>query len=137
MRGIEVVDRLEYWNNEVELKNQLPFSLATLSLLVYLMLANVAYGLYAGFLIQPSSVFQLASAVAFIWVLGWWIIDDNKRYGLTWVHSYSVFLYVIGWMIIPIYLFKTRGSRAFLPILLFAGIYAADLYFWNTNCCPH
>lgn len=105
------------------------FSIATASLLVYLLLANAANGLYVGLLLQPSSIFQLVSAIAFLWALGWWIIDDNKRYGLTWVQSYGVFLYVIGWIIIPIYLFRTRGSRALLLILLFAGIYVATYIF--------
>jgi hypothetical protein len=117
------------WISKMNVQPHFRFSLATLALLVYLMLANVANGLYTGLLIQPSPVFQLASAMAFIWALGWWIIDDNKRYGLTWVQSYGVFLYVIGWMIIPIYLFRTRGSKAFLPLLLFAGIYLATYVF--------
>ena len=117
------------WNNKMNIRPHFRFSFASLSLLVYLMVANVANGLYTGLLIQPSPVFQLVSAIAFIWALGWWIIDDNKRYRLTWVQSYGVFLYVIGWLIIPIYLFRTRGSRAFLPILLFAGIYVATYIF--------
>src|SRR5262245_28897854 len=91
------------------------FSLATLSLLVYLMLANVASGLYTGLLVQPSPAFRLASVMAFLWALGWWIIDDNKRYQLTWVQSYGVFLYMIGWMIIPIYLFRAGGPKAIFP----------------------
>ena len=105
------------------------FSAATLALLVYLMLVNVANGLYAGLGMQPSPVFQLTSTVAFGWALGWWIIEDNKRFRLKWVDNYGVFLYVIGWMIIPVYLFRTRGSKAFLPLLLFIGIYVGAFIF--------
>ncbi|MCI0550689.1 MAG: hypothetical protein L0287_07020 [Anaerolineae bacterium] len=105
------------------------FSLAAVFLLIFLLLANAANGLYAGLLIQSSPVFQLASTLAFLWVLGWWIIDDDKIYGLTWVQSYGVFLYIISWIIIPIYLFRTRGSKAFLFLLLFAGIYLATYIF--------
>jgi len=117
------------WNNKMNVQPRFQFSIATASLLVYLLLANAANGLYAGLLIQPSPVFQLASTIAFLGALGWWIIDDNKRNGLTWVQSYGVFLYVIGWIIIPIYLFRTRGSKAFLFLLSFAGIYVATYIF--------
>ena len=116
-------------NSNMNIRPFSRFSPATLSLLVYLMLANIANGLYAGFLLRPSPAFQLVSVMAFVWALGRWIIDDNKRYGLTWVQSYGVFLYVIGWMIIPIYLFRTRGSKVFLPLLLFAGIYVSTYIF--------
>jgi hypothetical protein len=117
------------WNNKMNIRPHFRFSFASLSLLVYLMVANVANGLYAGLLIQPSHIFQLASVMAFLWALGWWIIDDNKRHGLTWVQSYGVFLYVIGWLIIPIYLFRTQGSKAFLPLFSFAGVYVATYIF--------
>lgn len=104
----------------------LRFPPATLALLVYFVLLNIANGLYAGLGMQRSPVFQLASVIAFVWVLGWWVIEDNKRFRLTWVESYGVFLYIMGWMIIPVYLFKTRGSKAFLPLLFFVGVYVVS-----------
>ena len=118
-----------HWDNRMNIQPRARFSLATLFLLIFLLISNAANGLYAGLIIRPSPVFQLASTLAFLWVLGWWIIDDNKLYGLTWVQSYGVFLYIISWIIIPIYLFRTRGSKAFLFLLLFAGIYLATYIF--------
>ena len=118
-----------HWDNKMNIQPRARFSLATLCLLIYLLLANTANGLYAGLFIQPSPVFQLTSTLAFLWVLAWWIIDDNKIHGLTWVQSYGVFLYIISWIIIPIYVFRTRGSKALLFLLLFTGIYLATYIF--------
>jgi hypothetical protein len=50
-------------------------------------------------------------------------MEDGKKYQTNWIYGWGLFLYVAAWFIVPFYLFKTRGSKAFLMILAFIGIY--------------
>ena len=62
---------------------------------------------------------------ALYWALGWWFITDSKEHRDKWTGGYldtGMFLY-IGWIIvIPYYLFKTRGWKAMYTIGLLVGI---------------
>jgi hypothetical protein len=48
--------------------------------------------------------------------------DANKR-GRTLCHDYGSFVFFLWPVVLPIYLFQTRGLRAFLTLLCFAGLW--------------
>lgn len=91
--------------------------------IIFLLLSNIANSLYIGLAIQPSPAFSLLSTVCLFWIIGWWAIEDGKNYEPNWIYGWGLFLYVGVWFIVPFYLFKTRGSKAFLTILAFSVIY--------------
>lgn len=76
--------------------------------------------------------------LVFYWALGWWFINDSRNHGITWVDRYmdmGMFLY-IGWIfLVPIYLFKTYGWKAFFIIGLLLGMvaiaYIAGVVFYS------
>jgi hypothetical protein len=76
-------------------------------------------------------------ALAFYWALSWWFITDSRKHGIGWADEYmdlGMFLY-IGWiLLVPYYLFKTRGWKALYTIgLLFGtafGAYIAGAIFY-------
>ena len=98
-------------------------SVPAIFLVIFMFLANIATGLHYGFSIQPSSAFSLIYTLGFLGGLSWWLIDDRQKNGLEWLHSWGNFLYFAGWLVVPFYLFKTRGTKALLTILLFLGLY--------------
>lgn len=92
-------------------------------LIIFILLANIATVLYYGLSIQPSPAFNFIYALGFLGVLSWWVVDDSQKYGSKWLHSLGIFLYAFGWITVPLYLFRTRGVKALLTILLFVGLY--------------
>jgi hypothetical protein len=74
---------------------------------------------YASRRLETPWLFDILSRVALIWLIWWWLRDDSRRLGITWVLDLGMFL-VIAWIfILPYHLFKTRGLKAFIPILAF------------------
>ena len=63
--------------------------------------------------------FDLLQTFGAIYAIGCWIQVDNRRYNFKWPYCQGIFLYVVGWFIIPYYLFKTRGKYAFLTLFIF------------------
>ncbi len=65
-------------------------------------------------------------SLAFYWALGWWFINDSRKYGFPWADKYmdmGMYLYIGWFFIVPYYLFKTRGWKAVYVIGLLLGIY--------------
>jgi hypothetical protein len=65
---------------------------------------------------------DLAAGVAFGFVTAWWVIADARKRGRQLCYDYDSFLYFLSPFLPLIYLFQTRGSRAFLTLLCCAGI---------------
>ena len=88
-------------------------------LLVYVFLAQFVEGLYAVREIEmPYSTFFL-SRLAFVWLVWWWLREDSRRRGVTWMLDLGMFL-MIAWPLLLLYhLFKTRGWAGLIPILWF------------------
>ena len=105
------------------MSSKLHISIPALFFFGFISLANLIAGLYAGFSIQPSACFQPIYALIVWTSLSWWVIDDSRKHGWEWLHSWGIFLYVVGWLIVPYYLFKTRGAKALLIIVLFVVLY--------------
>src|SRR4051812_14121082 len=56
------------------------------------------------------------------WIVAEWIIRDSQRRSLHPCYDYDTFLFAIWPLLAPIYLFKTRGLRAFIPIAAFIAM---------------
>lgn len=105
------------------MQSRLHDSLPTLVFGIFILIANTAIGLHYGLSIQPSGAINLVYVLGIFWGLSWWLINDSQKYGWKWNLDWGILLYVAGWLLVPFYLFKTRGTKAFLFILLFAGLY--------------
>ena len=65
---------------------------------------------------------DLASSVALSLVIALWVIRDAQKRGRHVCYDYDSFVYFAWPIVAPVYLFQTRGARAFLTLLCFAGI---------------
>ncbi len=90
-----------------------------IALLVYVFLLQFVEGLYAVRQIEmPVSTFFL-SRLAFVWLIWWWLREDSRRRGVTWMLDLGLFLMIAWPLLLPYHLFKTRGWAGFIPILWF------------------
>jgi len=65
---------------------------------------------------------ELAADLAFPLVMATWVMADARRRGLSLSYDYDTFVFLAWPLVVPAYLFQTRGTRAFLTLLCFAGI---------------
>jgi hypothetical protein len=65
---------------------------------------------------------DMVSRMAFPFVIAFWVTWDARKRGRNLCYDYGSFVYFAGWILAPVYLFQTRGVRAFLTLLCFAGI---------------
>lgn len=63
--------------------------------------------------------FELISRLGIAWTVWWWLRNDSRRLGIGWILDLGFFLYLAWPFILPYHLFKTRGLKAFIPILAF------------------
>jgi hypothetical protein len=66
---------------------------------------------------------ELAASVALSLVVALWVMADARKRGRQLCYDYESFVYFAWPVVVPIYLFQTRGARAFLTLLCFAGIW--------------
>jgi len=67
------------------------------------------------------AVFEILYPIAFLGVVGWWFAEDCRRTGNSWPLDMGMYLYAAWMFILPYYLFKTRGRKAFVGIVAFIG----------------
>jgi hypothetical protein len=65
---------------------------------------------------------DMASRVALPLIMAWWVTADAQKRRRQLCYDYASFVFFVWPLIMPIYLFQTRGTRAFLTLLCFAGI---------------
>lgn len=66
---------------------------------------------------------EWASSVALPLVVASWVMADARKRGRRLCYDYDSFVYFAWPIVVPVYLFQTRGARAFLTLLCFAGIW--------------
>jgi len=66
---------------------------------------------------------ELAASVALPLVVALWVMADARKRGRQLCYDYDSFVYFAWFIVVPVYLFQTRGARAFLTLLCFAGIW--------------
>lgn len=65
----------------------------------------------------------VASSVAMSLVLASWVMADARKRGRQLCYDYDSFIYFAWPIVVPVYLFQTRGVRAFFTLLCFAVIW--------------
>jgi hypothetical protein len=97
----------------------------TALLYVYVTLMQIAHGIYFASKIDEPAALTLVYSVGLLWIMGWWLLKDSRKRGVTWVYDIGFFLSIAWPFIMPYYLLKTRRAKGLLLILAFASIYIA------------
>jgi len=66
---------------------------------------------------------EMAARVAFPLIVSWWVLADARKRRRQLFYDYDTLVFFIWPFVVPAYLFKTRGARAFLTLLCFVGIW--------------
>jgi len=66
---------------------------------------------------------DLASRVAFPLIISFWVVVDAQKRRKDLCYDFDSFIFFASPIIVPVYLFQTRGARAFLTLLGFAAIW--------------
>jgi hypothetical protein len=66
---------------------------------------------------------DLASRFALPLVIASWVTADARKRRKELCYDYDSFVFFASPIVVPVYLFQTRGVRAFLTLLCFAGIW--------------
>jgi len=66
---------------------------------------------------------ELGSGIALPLIIASWVIADARKRGQQLCYDYDSFVFFAWPVAVPIYLFQTRGARALLTLLCFAGIW--------------
>ena len=70
-----------------------------------------------------SSRAEHVSGVAFSLILASWLVADARKRQQRLCYDCDSFAFFAWPIVLPIYLFRTRGVRAFLTLLCFVGIW--------------
>lgn len=91
---------------------------------MFLWLYTFVFGI--GSVIGPGGMSpraELVSSVALPLVIAAWVMADARKRGVRLCYDFDSFVF-LGWpVVVPVYLFQTRGFRAFLTLLCFVGIW--------------
>ena len=95
--------------------------LVLLAILIFVYHFAASVYLIAG--IEPSASTEFLYVAGFPCAAIWWLRGDTSKSAATPVYCHGL-LMTVGWfVIIPYHLFKTRGVRGLLPLLLLIGSY--------------
>lgn len=100
----------------------------TALLYIFLVLSQIATGMYLASGLEPSAAFTLISVFGFLWIIGWWLHRDSKRTGVPIAFDMGLFLYVAWPFVLPYYLIKSRGVKGLLVILGFVAVYVGATF---------
>ncbi|MGI9106387.1 MAG: hypothetical protein ACR2G4_09075 [Pyrinomonadaceae bacterium] len=92
---------------------------ANLMLVAYMLVTQAPSAAYSFLGLESPPGFDVLESFGALYVIGYWLEVDNRKYNFRWPYCQGVFLGVARYVIIPYYLFKTRGKYAFLTLLLF------------------
>jgi hypothetical protein len=92
----------------------------TLMLGMYAVASCIVSGLGGG---QSGSPADLASGLAFPLIIASWVTFDARKRGHRLCYDYDSFVFFAWPIVVPVYLFRTRGTRAFLTLAAFVGLW--------------
>jgi hypothetical protein len=97
--------------------------LPTILLILFMFVTSIGQGAYAGLGIEPPGYFTLISHFGLLSLIGFWFIVDSRKHRVNWILDMGVCVYLAWPIVLPYYLFKTRGMKAFLTLFAFFAIY--------------
>ena len=87
---------------------------------ILLWLFALTYGIASGLVSDHAG---LVSSILFPFLLAFWVVADARRRHRSLCYDFGTFVF-FGWpVVVPVYLFQTRGTRAFLTLLYFVGLW--------------
>jgi hypothetical protein len=66
---------------------------------------------------------DLISNLAMALIISIWVLRDAQKRGRQLFYDYGMFVFFCWPIVAPVYLFQTRGVRAFITLLCFIGIW--------------
>ena len=93
----------------------------TVVLWIYALAVGIAGALTADS--EPSAGAEYVSRIAFSLIVAAWVQADSRKLRQRHCYDFDSFVFFAWPIIVPVYLFRTRGVRAFLTLLWFAGIW--------------
>ena len=66
---------------------------------------------------------EILAPIALSVVISLWVMADARKRGRRLCYDYDSFVYFAWPVVVPVYLFQTRGARAFLTLLCFGAIW--------------
>jgi hypothetical protein len=100
---------------------------ANVMLFAFILVAEAAKAIFMVTRREPSTGYELLRTFGYLYVIGYWLQVDDRRHGFKWPYCRGVFLYLAGIFLLPYYLFKTRGKKGFLTLIIFASMYAISM----------
>jgi hypothetical protein len=91
----------------------------TVSLWLYIIALAV---LYSGFGPELPKRSDLISSFLLPFLLAWWVVADARKRERKLCYDFDSFVFFLWPVIVPVYLFQSRGLRAFLTLLCFVGM---------------
>jgi hypothetical protein len=106
----------------------LPQSFIVTTLLYgFFSVSQISRGAYLAYGIEPPPAYELLHFVGIVWILGWWLRQDLAKHKVGWPLDLGMFLQIAWPAVVPYYLFRTRGVRAFIIIAIFVAMYFTPL----------
>ena len=96
---------------------------ANVMVYTFMPVVQFAAGCGAALGLEPSAPFNLLHALGYVYVLGYWLLHDSRRHELSGICDLGLWLLLAWPLLLPYHLFKTRGVRALIPILLFCAVF--------------
>ena len=93
----------------------------TLMLWLYALAVGIALAIIPDGKLPWRADYLSSGALALI--LASWVVTDAHKRQRKLSYDYGGFVFFAWPIVVPIYLFQTRGARAFLTLLCFAGIW--------------
>lgn len=98
-------------------------SVPVIFLCLLLALYGVGSGWYSAQGLENPGALVLIYRAGVLWAVIWWVRSDNRKYGVRLAYCLGV-LVSVGWFIVlPHYLYRTRGGGWFIPVLWVMGIW--------------
>ena len=92
---------------------------------VFILLTQATNAFYSSRNVEPSAASELLKSMILLGLLGWWLERDSRERGVALFYCRGVILSVAWPLVLPVYLYRTRGVKGLLHILAFAGAYVA------------
>ncbi|MFL6207406.1 MAG: hypothetical protein ACJ74W_01060 [Pyrinomonadaceae bacterium] len=96
---------------------------ANVMLCVFVSSVQFASGWYSMLALELPAPFVLLRALGYVYVLGYWLTHDSRQRQFKGICDLGLWLFIAWPVLLPYYLFKTRGWRALLTLLLFSAIF--------------
>lgn len=96
-----------------------PLLKPTIALFATTFVAQLVGLSYSAFQIEPAPAVSLLEPLAFLWAVCWWFEAEAKHARVQLPMDTGMLLYVAWFVLIPIYLIKTRGLKGLWGIAAF------------------